>query len=487
MADWAHLSATDLAEALRTGAISSVALTDYYIERIERLDPSINVVVVRTFEEARRAAKAADEALASGRSLGPLHGIPMTIKESYVLSDTPTTWGLEAYRNNVSKDDGLIVSRFKAAGAHFLGKTNVPVNLADFQSYNPIYGVSKNPWNPGRTPGGSSGGSAAALAAGFSALEAGSDIGGSIRNPAHFCGVYGHKPTFGLVPMQGHALVDGMPEGDLSVCGPLARSAEDLRLALSIMAGPSDRPAVGWQLQLPRAAKRSLADYKVAIWATDALAPVANDIEQLALGVGAALERAGAIVSYEARPSFDAAAAHENYQTLLNAAMSLGMDDAAAERIEHRVAGLASDDASREAIVMRAAVMSHRDWLRANIQREALRRAWDEFFRDWDLVICPQMATTAFEHDHRPLSQRTLEVNAQARPYFEQLFWAGLAINAYLPSTVFPVGLAGDGLPVGLQAIGAPFQDDQTISFAQQFAEAHGGFLPPPAYASDAN
>ena len=182
--DLAFRPATELAELIRSGAISSVELTRHCIERIERFDGDINAVVVRTFERALEDAAAADAALARGEASGPLHGLPLTIKESYVMQDTPATWGIEAQRDNVAAADGLAVSRLRAAGAHFLGKTNVPVNLADVQSYNPIYGMTNNPWNLERTPGGSSGGSAAALAAGFSALEAGSDIGGSIRTPA---------------------------------------------------------------------------------------------------------------------------------------------------------------------------------------------------------------------------------------------------------------------------------------------------------------
>ena len=215
--DLAFRSATELAELVRGGEIGSVELTRHFIERIERLDGDINAVVVRTFDRALADAAAADTALARGDATGPLHGLPLTIKESYVMAGTPATWGIEAQRDNVAAADGVVVGRFRAAGAHFLGKTNVPVDLADVQSYNPIYGTSNNPWNLERTPGGSSGGSAASVAAGFTTVEAGSDIGGSIRTPAHFCGVFGHKPTWGIVPMSGHEIVAGVPDPDLSV------------------------------------------------------------------------------------------------------------------------------------------------------------------------------------------------------------------------------------------------------------------------------
>ena len=266
-------SATELAEQIKNKKLSSLELTQAYIDQIEKHDEKINAVPVRRFEQALREAKEADDDLAKGELRGPLHGVPMTIKESYVMKDTPSTWGDIAHKDNFSDKDGLIVSRFKSAGAHFLGKTNVPLDLADFQSYNEIYGTTNNPWNLDHTPGGSSGGSAAATAAGFSGLEAGSDIGGSVRTPAHYSGVYGLKPTWGIVPMAGHEIIEGVPDADVSVCGPLARSAEDLALALSIMAGPTERESVGWSLNLAEKDITSLKDFRVALWPTDDLAP----------------------------------------------------------------------------------------------------------------------------------------------------------------------------------------------------------------------
>ena len=482
MNEIAYLSALELAAQIKRGEISSVELTQHYIDRIEKHDGEVNAVVVRTFDDALERAKLADVAMAAGQNLGPLHGVPMTIKESYVMAGTPTTWGLESFKNNVSSTDGLAVSRFRAAGAHFLGKTNVPVELADFQSYNPIYGTTGNPYDTTRTPGGSSGGSAAALAAGFTGLEAGSDIGGSIRNPAHFCGVYGHKPTYGIIPMQGHELVANQPEADLAVCGPLARSAEDLEAALKIMAGPTDRESLGWQLSLPATDIKNLKDFKVAIWASDELAPVTAETVERANLVGEQLERLGAVVSYTARPDFDTAAAMVNYQTLLNSVMSAGMDDEKVAKIEADVAKLDPSDQSQPAITARAAVVSHRNWIRANAQREKLRIAWTQFFEQWDILVCPQMATPAFPHDHRPFSERTLMVDNDEQPYFQQLMWAGMIVNAYLPSTVFPTGLSKEGLPIGLQAVSAPFRDYRTIEFARLITADNGGFVPPTNY-----
>ena len=355
-----HLSATELSKKIKAREITSTQLTKHFIDRIEKYDDSINAVVVRIFDKALEDAQKADAALENGEDWGPLHGLPMTIKESYKIKDTKATWGNENYRNNMGDADGLAVKRFKNAGAHFLGKTNVPLDLADFQSYNSIYGTTNNPWDVTRVPGGSSGGSAAALAAGFTGLEAGSDIGGSIRNPAHYCGVYGHKPTHAIIPSTGHELVANVPEPDLSVCGPLARSAEDLRTALDIMSGPTGQEAIGWKLDLPEPKFKELKDLKVAIWSTDDMAPVANEISDRAIMVGETLAKLGATVSYDARPAFDPLHQEIVYQTLLQSVMSVSMPKDEIAKIEEMAKNLQPDDFSAEALLARGSVLSHR-------------------------------------------------------------------------------------------------------------------------------
>lgn len=481
MSELAFMTGLELAAKIKAGELSSVELTQHFIDRIERHDKSINAVVVRLFDQALQAAQEADAALARGEDLGPLHGLPMTIKESYVIEGAPTTFGHERFADKPASRDGLAVRRFKAAGAHFLGKTNVPVDLADFQSYNPVYGQTNNPYNPERIPGGSSGGSAAALAAGFCGLEAGSDIGGSIRNPAHFCGVYGHKPTYGIVPTQGHELVEGLPDADLAVCGPMARGAQDLDVALDIMAGPADREAVGWQLQLPAADFAQLKDLRVAVWPTDPIAPVSNETVERGELTATTLSRLGAKVSDSARPDFVCEHAHRNYQTLLQSVMTAGLTAEQIDTAQAIVDGLDEHDVSYKAVLARASVISHRDWIHNNIEREALRRAWDDFFDEWDVLICPQMAVPAFAHDHRKFNERTTQVDNVAQPYFQQLFWAGIVINSYLPSTVFPTGLNKEGLPIGLQAVSAPYRDKRCIEFAHQITRELGGYEAPAA------
>jgi amidase len=483
MNEIAFASAGELARRIRDKEISSLELTDFYIDRIERLDGAINAVVVRDFDRARAAAIAADAEFAAGNAKGPLHGVPMTIKESYNIEGLRTTWGIPMFKENVATSDSEAVRSFKGAGAVFLGKTNVPLSLADFQSYNDIYGVTNNPWNVARIPGGSSGGAAAALAAGFTGLECGSDIGGSIRNPAHYCGVYGHKPTWGVVPPQGHALPGQLAGPDIAVCGPLARSAEDLALAIDIIAGATPLNKPGWQLRLPKPAKRSLSEFKVAIWANDDEAPVDSEIANRATKIGETLERLGATVSHSARPGIDIVQAHRVYFNLLNSIMGASVPSAVYAAAEERAKQIDPTDLSPESVMARAAVLNHREWLIANNAREHLRHAWRDFFDEWDILICPQSATAAFEHDHSPINQRSLKVDAEEQPYFLQLFWAGLITTAYLPSTVFPTGPSLQGLPIGLQAVSAEFNDLVTIDFTRLLAREIGGFAPPPDYA----
>lgn len=476
-------SAVSLARMIRDKELSSLELTRYFIGRIERFDAEVNAIVVRDFDRALDAARKADTALARGEAEGPLHGLPMTIKEAYNVAGLATTWGIPSYKDNIASTDAEVVKRFRAAGAHFLGKSNVPFMLGDFQSYNEIFGTTSNPWDTTRGPGGSSGGSAAALAAGLTGLESGSDIGGSIRNPAHFCGVYGHKPTFGIVPLQGHELPAFPAAPDMAVVGPLARSAEDLAVALDLLAGADARNAPGWRLELPAPRSTSLRGLRVAVWPSDETSPVDDEISGRVQRVADLLASRGAVVSDRARPSFDAAESRRTYVALLNAIFGAGVPDAVYEENKKRAAGFDRSDTSKPAVIARSLVLDHRAWLGRNSERTRLREQWRSFFEDWDIVLCPIMATTAFRHDHRPIGELKVTVNGEDQPYFDQVFWASLATAAYLPATVFPTGLGRSGLPIGLQAIGAAFADRTTIEFARLLAEEQGGFVPPPGFA----
>ena len=474
-------TAIELAAAIRKKEVSSLELTDMYIDRVQRYDGQINAVVVHDFERGREAAKAADAALARGDDLGPLHGVPMTIKEAYNIEGLPTTWGVSELRDNIATEDADSVRRLKGAGAVFFGKTNVPLNLGDFQSFNDIYGTTNNPWDLTRTPGGSSGGSSAALAAGLTGLEAGSDIGGSIRNPAHFCGIYGHKPTWGIVSDEGHALPGMVAPADIAVVGPMARSAEDLALSMDIVAGAGRTDRGGWQLNLPRPVRTRLRDFRVAVLPSHERAPVSAEMADRVQQVGEVLARLGATVSDRALPDIDLEQSFETYNSLLWGVMAMSLSDAEKEGLRQaRAAGRADD--SIPGNLVRFGVQEHGEWLGFDNRRFALRKAWQAFFRDWDILICPQMATDAFPHDHGDYLTRRIAVDNDTQDYFQQVFWAGTITVAHLPSTVFPTGPSRAGLPIGLQAVSGEFNDYTTIEFARLMAEEIGGFTAPPDF-----
>jgi len=483
MSDLVSLSATELASRIADKQVSSEEVLKTYLERVDQHNDAINAIVVDVREQALARAREADAATARGESWGPLHGVPMTIKESYNLAGTPTTWGNPDWKDNIAAADAVPVKKLQDAGAIVFGKTNVPLALADFQSYNDVYGTTNNPYDLERVPGGSSGGSAAALAAGLTGLETGSDIGGSIRNPAHFCGVFGHKPTWNLLWMRGHSGpgdIRAMP--DISVIGPLARSAQDLETAVRTMAGPDDIMARGYRLDLPELEGRGLDALKVAVWADDELCPVSAEVRGRVDRVVQMLKDAGARVDPEARPAFSASHSHETYQHLLQATMAARMPAADYHGLEDRVAKLDPDDDSPAARVLRAQTSSFRDWGSANEARHKLRWQWHEFFADYDLLLAPIMPTPAFRHDHRPFGERTIDIDGREIPYFNQVFWAGLTGVAFLPSTVIPTGLTDDGLPIGLQIVGPEYADLITIGVARMLEAAGCQFVPPQKY-----
>ena len=446
MASLCFESALHIAAQLRRRELSAVECLEYFRARVERLNPALNAIVVLDWDRAYEAARLADQELAKGHPVGPLHGVPMTIKESYDVAGLPTTWGDRTLSYIAGRDDS-VVQRLKAAGAVFFGKTNVPYRLLDFQSYNDIYGVTNNPWDHTRTPGGSSGGAAAALAAGLTSLEVGSDIGGSIRNPAHYSGVFGHKSTFNIIASERLAVPPSQAGIDLAVAGPLARSAEDLDATLRLLVGPNQLDHAV-RVALPES-RRTLREYRVVLWPTDAVSPVQREIADRCQSLGDRLAALGVKVSNRARPAFSSEHAASVYRRLLSAATNPDSE------------------------------LAHRDWLQLDEERTRLRLAWREFFREWDIVLCPIAACVAFEHLHGPYRGRKLRIDGAELPYFQQLFWAGLATCSYLPATVFPTGLGTEKLPIGLQAIGDSFADLQTIEFARLVSAQFGGFQPP--------
>jgi len=476
----AFWSATKLAAAIRAKKIGALELFDLYAARIRQHNRALNAICVMDLEAGRKAARAADRA--KGRK-GPLHGVPMTVKESFDVAGWPKTWGLAEHKDNVARKDALAVERLKRAGAVVFGKTNVPELLADWQSFNSIYGTTNNPWDLTRTPGGSSGGSAAALAAGLTGLELGSDIGASIRNPAHYCGVYGLKPTWNVCSPKGHGLPGAAHPGDIAAIGPLARSAEDLKLALSIIAGPDDVDGAGWTLALPKARLLSFRRLRVAVMPSHPTAEVDVSVSGAIQRLADWLAKQGARVSDRAQPGFDPDEAHRVYLALLRSATSsrqLPHHMALWERLARE---RAASDLSYEAQAARANVMSHREWLGWSNRRHQMRLLWADFFKSWDVLLCPTAATPAFPHmQEGERWERMVEVNGRPQPSTTQMFWAGYSGMCLLPSAVAPIELSGGRLPVGVQIVAPQYGDYRAIEVARLIGKGYFAFTPPPGY-----
>ncbi|OXM45324.1 amidase [Amycolatopsis alba] len=476
-------TAEEMAAALRAGEVTSVELTDEAIARIERDDKAINAICVPDFGRARAAARGADEARARGEDR-PLLGIPVTVKESYNMVGLPTTWGMPQYRDHLPAEDAVQVSRLKDAGAVVLGKTNVPLGLQDIQSFNEIYGTTANPWDHERTSGGSSGGSAAALAAGFGALSIGSDLAGSLRTPAHFCGIYAHKPTLGLAAPRGMVAppAPALPvDPDLAVVGPMARTARDLTLLLDVMAGPDPLTfGKAHKLTLPPARHERLGDFRVLVIEEHPLIPTGSAVRAGVNRVADALADAGARVERHTPLLPDLTEASTLYMQLLISGAVARFPVDSLDQLRTRVAGLSAEDQSLDSTRLRAMVFSHHEWVEANSRREFHRHGWRQFFAEFDAVVCPITPTPAFPHDHDPNPmERRLDIDGVEYPYFDQLAWAGLATMPGLPATAIPAGRSPEGLPVGVQLIGPMFEDRTPLRLAELLEQRIGGFQAP--------
>jgi len=479
----------ELTQALRTRKVSSAELVAQAIARIEIFDKALNAVVVRNFAAAREAASAADAALARGEQQ-PLLGIPITVKESFNVAGLTTTWGNPQFREFLPSQDAVTVARLKRAGAIMLGKTNVPFQLADIQSYNQIYGTTNNPWDLDRSPGGSSGGSAAALAAGFTPLSLGSDLGGSLRVPAHFCGVFAHKPSLGLVPERGHT-PPGVPpiprDPDLAVVGPMARTAADLQLALDVLAGPDEaRAGVGYRLALRPARHDDLKSFRVLLIDTHPLVPTGSAVRTALALVSERLVRCGVKLSHSSPLLPDLAQSARTFMRLWSSFRGAVAPATVYGEMGRRAEALPIDDASLLAERARGASMSYRDWFAADAARQRLRQQWFSLFREWDVVICPVMAVPATPHDHsEPIEARTLAIDGKSYPFRDTyLIWSELATSSGLPATTMPITGTQSPLPVGIQIVGPYLEDRTTLQFAQLMEREFGGFVAPPGYAA---
>ena len=483
MTDIAFAPATRLASLIRRKKIGCLELLEHYVAGLEKYNPAVNAIVVTDLPGARKRARAADRALAKGEPWGPFHGVPMTMKESFNIAGLPTTWGIPGQQKAVAARNAVAVERWLKAGAVIFGKTNVPIHLADGQSFNAVYGATRNPWDLARTPGGSSGGSAAAVAAGLTGIETGSDIASSIRNPAHNCGVYGHKPTYGLCPLRGHSLGEGLSGADISVIGPLARSATDLAPALAALAGPDEIEATSARVSLPPPRKTKLKDFKIGVILNDPVSEVDTEVQAVLQRLADFLVKQKAKVSTRARPALDMAHVQRIFALMLGAATSYRLSDTKFAESLDAARELDRNDDSPRARALRGTTLLHRDWLALNEERTRLRWAWHEYFKDYDLLLCPAYPVAAHPHMHDvPPERRIYHVNGKELAHPHMLFWAGLTGLVYLPATAAPAGFTPAGLPVGVQIVGPHFGDRTTIEFARLLEQSYQDFVPPPGF-----
>lgn len=446
------LPAHEQARLIAARELSARELLESISHRYDQLHPTINAVVVERLDQAFAAAANADEAIVAGRELGAFHGVPMTVKEVIDWVGTPSTWGDPRHAGYLPARNATVVDRLLQQGAILWGKTNVPLNLAEWQTFNNLYGRTNNPYALDRTPGGSSGGSAAALAIGYAGLEVGSDIGGSLRIPAHYCGVFSHKPSFGAVPQDGHAYPGHDAAVDINVVGPMARSAVDLRHAMHVLS----------DLVLPNATRTSLNEFTVGVMFDNPLGGEQDDDMTAVLDRAVdALRRAGLTVD-ERRVGLDHDRAHRNYLMLNYAATALAERGDRPNPDEH------------------GAGLSHRVWLQLNNERQRIRNQWQRYFESVDLLLTPVTAGLAPPHQTDvPFMDQTITVNGHEVSNQPQWLWFGLASGAYLPATVVPVGQTSAGLPVGMQIIAPYAGDARSIRFAELVQRELGGFVPP--------
>ncbi|HEX3366376.1 amidase family protein [Phenylobacterium sp.] len=474
MDDILQSDATEQLSALEAGRVSASELLQAEFDRTDKLNPAINAVIARDAERAISDAAAVDAARARGEALGVLAGLPMTVKDIFDIEGLPASVGMKSLLGRPAKDADA-VARVRATGALVWGHTNVPAGSSDFQTYNALYGVTRNPWNLGRTPGGSSGGAAAAVAAGFTALEVGADIGGSLRIPAGFCGIACHRPSWGLISQRGIAAPPGyLSDYDLLVVGPMARSVRDLQLLLTVLADVAVSPTP------------TLASLRIGLWLDEPTFPIDPEVRTVIEAFAGELQGEGVAVDPVTLPI----AAREmlsTYMTLLLAAISgvLGPATRAVFDLFRGPAKLAEVCGAGHlswAHGVLGYTARHHEWLAASEERARMTARVAQAFALYDAILAPVTPTTAFAHNHAGTqATRWLSMSDGGRiRYLEQVDWIALAILCDLPVTVIPVGLAPEGMPVAVQIIGRPGSDAATLAIASALETVTGGFRPPP-------
>jgi amidase len=443
-------SATELAAAIRSREISALEVLDLYLERISELNPTLNAIITMDAGAARERARAADAALARGDDWGPLHGVPFTLKDAHSTAGMRTTAGCEALAENIPSSDSTVTSRLKSAGGILIGKTNVPPMLDDWQSCNPIFGRTSNPWDVTRTPGGSSGGAAAAVAAGMSAFDIGTDLSGSLRVPAHFCGVYGLKPTERRVSSSGLRRHPGEQHSVRAMAGigPLARSVDDLALVFRVIAGPDGRDFDVPPVPVDDVPELTLRDVRVAVAPNFPNFRLADAIRDAVLALARKLEPLCAAVDQPALPELDYTAEGKSAADLI--AMMVG--------VYHPKEG---DPGAKLG-----------EYMQALRRRESSIASWERFFERWDVLLCPVAMCTAFPHCPKDTK---LDVDGKRVEY--SLVGAHTTLFNYTgqPAVVLPWAVDASGLPVGVQLVAKRWNESRLLGIARAIARATVG------------
>lgn len=481
-------SATQLIKAIKSKKVSATELLKYFMDRHKRLDLKINAIVKTDFKRALIRAKKADESLSKGEIWGPLHGLPMTIKDNIEVEGMTTSYGDPYFNERRTAKNADVVQSLLDAGAIIFGKTNLPPFGMDSQTFNDVFGQTNNPWDITKTPGGSSGGAAAALAAGLTGLEIGNDIGGSIRLPAHFCGVYGHKPSYNIVSMHSRKK-PGKTNGsnytanfDLAVNGPLARSAEDLELTMDVIVAPPSYQRKAIKIKLPEPRKTKLKEFRVGVWIEDSLYPTDNEVGNCLQKMVDRLQKAGVKLKTK-KPDVDLKRCHLLRGKLEIATLSHLQPPELYEWAVSQAKILKDEDQSYKARWIRAMTGCHRDWNKLNEERAVMRQKWDDYFQDIDVLLCPVARIAAHNHDHTEITERKIQFNNKIINYWDVVGpWNSLSLVAYLPATVAPIGFTQKNLPVGVQIIGPYLEDYTPIQFAKHLEEMNGGYKLPPGF-----
>ncbi len=482
LTDLQQMDATAWLERLASGAISSRDLLELHIAQIGAVNPALNAIVAFDFDRARAQADAADKARANGESWGPLHGLPMTIKDALEVEGLTTTGGAPELKDHIPARHADAVQRAVDAGAIIMGKTNVPYMSGDLQTYNDVYGVTSNPWDTTRVPGGSSGGAAASLASGMTPLEIGSDIGGSIRCPAHYCGVCGLKPTLDLVSPRGH--IPGPPGAltatDMSVVGPMARSVRDLQLLLPILAGPDGLDKKGYKLELPAPRTTDVTKMKLALWTDDPYSPTSSDTQRVLNDLADRLEAAGATVDRNPKLPNSLEEICSIYTPMLSSIILSTLPPQVLESLAQAAANAPEGDNSFTTLQAKGANLTYGQRIIYQEIRLQMRQAWEAFLADYDAILMPNSPDAAFVKNHEtPFGERMVDVDGKPQPYHDFIAWTAPSILLTFPAASIPAGQSAKGLPINVQIMSAYLEDLTALAVGAAVEQVSGPFKAP--------